>query len=299
MCNTIPRATTPSIGAVTLGSPVTINCPRASSAFTHTLSYKFGGVITSLVCTRGTGTTASTFVANNSGSDLRVMFTLGLSLTSYSNVASLSVACTGETTQTTSAAAGSKTYYFSDIGTDVSRNVTVTARDSTGTAVSKEAIVPTIVVGVSYNPATKGLRIGGVPEDAETFRCSFPAKFDSTVIIRDEVVADYIIEYGCPHYVFWQKYHGGAIRCWLNNRVTLTGSTTSTSMGGFTSYVDIEMPVASVGGWTGVANARLGTGIGFTTVIEINATTIRVFVTGNQDSNSIQLSGLLIFGRWK
>lgn len=41
---TIPRATTPTLSAssVALGSSVTISLPRASSGFTHTLTYKFG-----------------------------------------------------------------------------------------------------------------------------------------------------------------------------------------------------------------------------------------------------------------
>lgn len=39
---TIPRATTPSIGTVTLGTKITISLPRASSSFTHNLTYKFG-----------------------------------------------------------------------------------------------------------------------------------------------------------------------------------------------------------------------------------------------------------------
>lgn len=42
---TIPRATTPSAGSVTLdndGATLTISTPRASSGFTHTLSYSFG-----------------------------------------------------------------------------------------------------------------------------------------------------------------------------------------------------------------------------------------------------------------
>lgn len=39
---TIPRASTPTIGAVTLGSPVTITINRASDSFTHTLTYTFG-----------------------------------------------------------------------------------------------------------------------------------------------------------------------------------------------------------------------------------------------------------------
>ncbi|EOZ2853468.1 DUF859 family phage minor structural protein [Listeria monocytogenes] len=42
--NTIPRATTPTLSASSLdmGASITINTPRASTAFTHTLTYKFG-----------------------------------------------------------------------------------------------------------------------------------------------------------------------------------------------------------------------------------------------------------------
>ncbi len=38
---TIPRATTPAIGPVTIGGKATISLPRASASFTHTLSYTF------------------------------------------------------------------------------------------------------------------------------------------------------------------------------------------------------------------------------------------------------------------
>ncbi len=40
----IPRATTPTVSAssVNMGASITINMPRASSSFTHTLTYKFG-----------------------------------------------------------------------------------------------------------------------------------------------------------------------------------------------------------------------------------------------------------------
>lgn len=41
---TIPRATTPGIGSVTMGETAHISLPRASGSFTHTLSYVFGGV---------------------------------------------------------------------------------------------------------------------------------------------------------------------------------------------------------------------------------------------------------------
>ena len=40
---TIPRATTPGIGGVTMGETTHISLPRASGGFTHTLRYVFGG----------------------------------------------------------------------------------------------------------------------------------------------------------------------------------------------------------------------------------------------------------------
>lgn len=49
--NTIPRATAPTLSAssVNMGSAVTINLPRASSAFTHNLAYSFeGGTYTTI-----------------------------------------------------------------------------------------------------------------------------------------------------------------------------------------------------------------------------------------------------------
>ena len=55
--NTIPRASTPSVGSArTIGSAISISTNRASSSFTHTLTYKFG----SASGTIATGVGAST-----------------------------------------------------------------------------------------------------------------------------------------------------------------------------------------------------------------------------------------------
>lgn len=55
--NTIPRATQPTLSAssVNMGSSVTINTPRASSAFTHDLAYAFAGSSWTTIAT-GVGT---------------------------------------------------------------------------------------------------------------------------------------------------------------------------------------------------------------------------------------------------
>lgn len=50
----IPRATEPVMGAATMGEAVRISLPRASSAFTHTLSYVFGAASGTIVENAGT-----------------------------------------------------------------------------------------------------------------------------------------------------------------------------------------------------------------------------------------------------
>lgn len=53
---TIPRATTPTLSAssVAMGSAVTINLPRASSAFTHNVTYRFGSATGTINSNAGT-----------------------------------------------------------------------------------------------------------------------------------------------------------------------------------------------------------------------------------------------------
>ena len=52
---TIPRATTPGIGGVTMGETAHISLPRASSGFTHTLRYVFGGAAETIASGVATG----------------------------------------------------------------------------------------------------------------------------------------------------------------------------------------------------------------------------------------------------
>lgn len=56
---TIPRATTPSISPseVTMGNSITISMPRASSSFTHTLTYGYGNLNGTIGTNRGTSKT--------------------------------------------------------------------------------------------------------------------------------------------------------------------------------------------------------------------------------------------------
>lgn len=55
--STIPRATTPSCGTGTFGQNLTINTPRASSGFTHTLEYWYGNAKGTIATNVGTSYT--------------------------------------------------------------------------------------------------------------------------------------------------------------------------------------------------------------------------------------------------
>lgn len=52
---TIPRASTPSLGTATMNSVITIDTNRASSSFTHTLTYKFGSATGTIGTAKGVG----------------------------------------------------------------------------------------------------------------------------------------------------------------------------------------------------------------------------------------------------
>lgn len=138
-------------------------------------------VIAGLAYARGSYT-GGVWTAADSGADVKVTFTLGLSLLDLENAAKLTVSLTDKTTQGPAwHGAGDWTYYFTAIGTDVSRKLTVLAEDGTGTQSTISIDVSTINVPVNINFDINGIRIGGVAEDAEMFRVSWQAKFDKTI----------------------------------------------------------------------------------------------------------------------
>ena len=57
--NTIPRASTPSMGTATMNSAITITTNRASSSFTHTLTYKFGSATGTIGTAKAVGASVS------------------------------------------------------------------------------------------------------------------------------------------------------------------------------------------------------------------------------------------------
>lgn len=102
-----------SAGTKTITIKVTDSRGRtASTTRSITVQPYASPAISSLTYQRGTYS-GGVWTANDNGEDIKVTFTLGLSLAAYSNVGSITASCTGEDNQTTAnAAAGAKTYYF-------------------------------------------------------------------------------------------------------------------------------------------------------------------------------------------
>lgn len=292
-------------GSLTASITVTDTRGRTASATqTITVQPYASPEISSLTYQRGTYS-GGVWTANDSGEDIKVTFTMGLSLTAYSNAGAITASCTGEDNQTTSGAgAGAKTYYFTTIGVDNTRTTTISVTDSVGVTASKSTTVATVEVPLNIDAPNNRIAIGGVAEKNKTLQVKWPAEFTDIAQFTGEVkfggttLVAWLVEFGCPYNINYEKISNGTVKCWLHNVTTYTGSTASSLMGGYYSYVDVELPVSSAIGWTGVASGRLGTGAGWAIVQGLNATTVRVGILGNQNSNRISLYGLSVFGAW-
>lgn len=109
-----------------------------------------------------------------------------------------------------------------------------------------------------------------------------------------------IIESGSNTSWYWEKYDNGMAKLWyVTPGYTVTGSSTSSLLGGYYTYVNISLPSLFIGAYNILASARLGSGIGWVTGIASSTTAARLHVVGNTNSNSITIQSILCWGRWK
>ena len=157
--------------------PITVQ-PYASPAISS-LSYQRGAY------------TGGVWAANNNGEDIKVTFTMGLSLAAYSNVGAITAACTGEDNQTTAnAAAGAKTYYFTTVGVDNTRTVTISVTDSVGVTASKSLTVATVEVPLNIDAPNNRIAIGGIAEKGKTLQVKWPAELTKGLTVTGNISAN-------------------------------------------------------------------------------------------------------------
>lgn len=140
--------------------------------------------ISSLSCVRGMYSNGSWTANESSGVDLKVTFSVSIASVNENNGVSGTISCTGESDQSFSGT-GSKTIYFSTVGTDNTRYITITATDSIGTSVSASITAPTVKVPLNINfgglSGKDGICIGGVAEIPETFDSRWPVKCSGNI----------------------------------------------------------------------------------------------------------------------
>lgn len=169
--STIPRATTPSLSAsnVTMGTAVTISLPRATSSFTHDVTYQFGNVSGTIATGAGTscswtpavtlaqqipsaisGTGTITVVTKNGSTNIGTK-SVSITLTVPSSVVpSISAHTVAEATANLASKLGAYVQCKSTL------KVTTTASGAQGSTIRS---IMTVVEGKSYSgsPCTSGI----------------------------------------------------------------------------------------------------------------------------------------------
>ena len=111
-------------------------------------------------------------------------------------------------------------------------------------------------------------------------------------------IADYIIEQGTSDIWTYRKWNSGIMECWTTGLTTVTGVATTSLMGGYYTNANIKLPTGFKTGHSAQASARLGTGVGWALAQLNSATTMGLYVVGNQNSTSITFSAN-VKGTWK
>ena len=200
-----------------LTASITVTDTRGRTATTTrsitVLAYS-SPAINSLAYQRGSYS-GGVWAANGNGEDIKVTFTMGLSLAAYSNVGAITASCTGEDSQTTSgAAAGAKTYYFTTIGVDNTRTVTISVTDSVGVTASKTMTVATVEVPLNIDAPNNRIAIGGVAEKSKVFQCKWPMELQGNPVIA------HVIDAGWSNGWYYHKWSTGWVEAWCQKLYT-------------------------------------------------------------------------------
>ena len=113
-------------------------------------------------------------------------------------------------------------------------------------------------------------------------------------------VADYVVENGASGNFAWRKWSSGKMELWATSELFYTGTTPASQMGGYATIVSISLPVSFKTMSPPMGTARTGTGAGFISWGSYTLpSTVKVEVTGNQNSASVKINQLYVIGTWK
>lgn len=115
-------------------------------------------------------------------------------------------------------------------------------------------------------------------------------------------VDDYVVEQGTSGIWTYRKWSSGVAECWLENDLSLNGTTPVAYMNGsaYYSYATFNLPFTFTTRPRIVAEGNLGSGMGFVNAMsESGSREVTVYVTGNENNALIVIHAMIVTGRWK
>ena len=113
-------------------------------------------------------------------------------------------------------------------------------------------------------------------------------------------VADYVVEQGTSGIWTYRKWNSGVSECWITSSRNVSGSPSSiidTAYYMRVTWTDFPSIFSETPrGW---GSGRIGTGLGWLTVVPYSKTSIDVFIIGNQNSSDGVIESLMLIGNWK
>ena len=113
-------------------------------------------------------------------------------------------------------------------------------------------------------------------------------------------VADYVVEQGTSGIWTYRKWNSGIAECWITSSRNVSGSPSiiiDTAHYMRVTWTDFPSIFSEAPrGW---GSGRLGTGLGWLTVVPNSKTSIDIFIWGNQDSSDGVIESLMLIGNWK
>jgi hypothetical protein len=86
------------------------------------------------------------------------------------------------------------------------------------TAVTKDAVVPTVEVTMDFHRSGKGIALGKVAEHEGVLDVAWDIKY------KGAIIGDFVIEQGISDVWTYRKWHSGIAECWCKVSTTRTAS---------------------------------------------------------------------------
>lgn len=137
-----------------------------------------------------------------------------------------------------------------------------------------------------------------------------PITADNLNAIQDELirvggagtspVVDYVVDQGISGDWCYRKWNSGVSECWITASRDVSGSpSVILDTAYYMRMTWTDFPSIFIEAPRGWGNGRIGTGLGWLTVVPNSKTSIDIFIIGNQNSSSGVIESLMLIGKWK